>query len=511
MSVNRLFSSIIRRRMVEIDWVMKRPVESQRAVFSELFHGLQRTKYGQEHGLYKDVRSLGIRDFKAQIPIRTYDEIKPWILRSIEGESDVLWPGSVEWFAKTSGTTSDRSKLLPVTKDSLRTGHYKGGRDLLAMFCEQRPKAKLYSGKHLIIGGSAKLSSNSQGALMGDLSAIIIRNLPSWVEMRRTPSREITMLENWEDKIELMAESVIKEDVRILAGIPSWMLVVSNKVLEITGASSLDEVWPNLQLYMHGGVGFAPYKQEFNRLIKSPDINYMETYNASEGFFAIQDSLERDDMALLLDHGVFYEFLPISEINSKHPRTLDIRELEIGEEYGLVISTNAGLWRYLLGDVIRLTSRDPYRLQVAGRLSSYLNIVGEELMVDQVERAISLAAQKLEVSIKEFTGAPRLASDGHPIGHTWAIEFSKTSKNKICALDQFAEVFDFELKKVNSDYDAKRSSDLVLKMPEIQEIEAGVFEFWLKENNKLGGQHKIPRLSNSRLFIDEILRVIPNR
>ncbi|PCJ81072.1 MAG: hypothetical protein COA49_07150 [Bacteroidetes bacterium] len=511
MSINKIFSSIIRRRMVEIDWMMQRPIESQRAVFLELVHGLQRTKYGCEHGLNKGLKSVRVREFKSLIPIKTYDEIKPWISRSIAGESDVLWPGKVDWFAKTSGTTSDRSKLLPVTRESLRTGHYKGGRDLLAMFCNQKPKAKLYSGKHLIIGGSAKLSSTYTGALIGDLSAIIIRNLPPWVEMRRTPSRQITMLEDWEEKIELMARNVIKEDVRILAGIPSWMLVVTNKVLEITGASSLDDVWPNLQLYMHGGVGFEPYRQEFNRMIKSPDINYMETYNASEGFFAIQDSLDRDDMALLLDHGIFYEFIPIHDLSTVNPDTLDLRELEVGEEYGLVISTNAGLWRYLVGDVIRLTSKDPYRIKVVGRLSSYLNIVGEELMVDQVEKAISIAAKKLNISIKEFTGAPKFAPDGHPVGHDWAVELFNKSNLDLISIKRFAEAFDIELKKVNSDYDAKRSSDLILKMPNIYVLENGAYDYWLKKNNKLGGQHKIPRLSNSRAFIDEILRVIPNR
>jgi len=510
MPINRLFSSIIRLRMAKINWMLQNPVDSQKSVFFDLANGLQQTKFGEDHGFSKYSNSITLMEFKSQIPIRSYDEIKPWISRAREGERNVLWTGDVTWFAKTSGTTSDRSKLLPVTRDSLKSCHYKGGRDLLAMFCDQRPKAPLYSGKHLIIGGSSTLHSNGSGSYTGDLSAIIVRNLPSWVEMRRTPGREVTLLEDWEEKVDLMVDQIIREDVRILAGIPSWMLVVTNRVLDKTGASSLDEVWPNLWLYMHGGVGFAPYKSEFQRLIQSPNINYMETYNASEGFFSIQDSLERDDMALLLNHGVFYEFIPRDEAGGVNPKTLELRELEVGEEYAIVISTNAGLWRYMLGDVVRLTSRNPYRIQVTGRVSSFLNVVGEELMVDQVEKALSLTMSKFSVSAKEFTVAPRFAEDGHPIGHTWAIELFSHHESTLSAFD-LGVTLDKELKLLSSDYDAKRTGDLVLQMPDIHLVESGTFESWLKENNKLGGQHKILRLSNTRAFLDQILRVIPNR
>ena len=510
MPINRLFSSIIRLRMAKINWMLQNPVESQKSVFFNLAKGLQQTKFGKEHGFSKFSNTIALKEFKSQIPIRSYDEIKPWILRAQEGERNVLWKGDVTWFAKTSGTTSDRSKLLPVTRDSLKSCHYKGGRDLLAMFCDQRPNAPLYSGKHLIIGGSSTLHSNGSGSYTGDLSAIIVRNLPPWVEMRRTPGREITLLEDWEEKVDLMVDQIIREDVRILAGIPSWMLVVTNRVLDKTGASCLDEVWPNLWLYMHGGVGFSPYKSEFQRLIQSPNINYMETYNASEGFFSIQDSLERDDMALLLNHGVFYEFIPRDEVGGVNPMTLELQELEVGEEYAIVISTNAGLWRYMLGDVVRLTSRDPYRIQVTGRVSSFLNVVGEELMVDQVEKAIASTMLEFSVSVKDFTVAPRFAEDGHPIGHTWAIELLSQNASTLSAFD-LGVTLDKELKLLSSDYDAKRTGDLVLQMPEIHLVKCGAFERWLKENNKLGGQHKILRLSNTRTFLDEILRVIPNR
>jgi len=510
MPINRLFSSMIRLRMAKINRMLQNPVESQKSVFFDLAHGLKQTKFGEEHGFTKASNTIALKDFKSQIPIRSYDEIKPWILRAQEGARNVLWEGGVNWFAKTSGTTSDRSKLLPVTQDSLYSCHYKGGRDLLAMFCDQRPNAPLYSGKHLIIGGSSTLNANGSGSYTGDLSAIIVRNLPAWVEMRRTPGREITLLEDWEEKVDLMVDQIIRQDVRILAGIPSWMLVVTNRVLEKTGTSSLDEVWPNLWLYMHGGVGFSPYKSEFQRLIKSPDMNYMETYNASEGFFSIQDSLERDDMALLLNHGIFYEFIPRDEAGGANPMTLELQDLEVGEEYAIVISTNAGLWRYMLGDVVRLTSRNPYRIQVTGRVASFLNVVGEELMVDQVEKAISSTMLKHSVSAKDFTVAPRFADDGHPIGHTWAIELLSEPRSTLSTFD-LGVTLDKELKLLSSDYDAKRTGDLVLQMPEIQLVACGTFERWLKENNKLGGQHKILRLSNTRTFLDEILRVIPNR
>ncbi len=510
MPINRLFSSIIRLRMAKINWMLQNPVESQKSVYFDLVNGLKQTKFGEDHGFSKVSKTIALRDFKSQIPIRTYDEIKPWILRAQEGAHNVLWEGGVSWFAKTSGTTSDRSKLLPVTQDSLKSCHYKGGRDLLAMFCDQRPNAPLYLGKHLIIGGSSTLHANGSGSYTGDLSAIIVRNLPTWVEMRRTPGREITLLEDWEEKVDLMVDQIIREDVRILAGIPSWMLVVTKRVLEKTGASGLDEVWPNLWLYMHGGVGFSPYKSEFQRLIKSPNMNYMETYNASEGFFSIQDSLERDDMALLLNHGIYYEFIPRDEAGGSNPMTLALQELEVGEEYAVVISTNAGLWRYMLGDVVRLTSRNPYRIQVTGRVSSFLNVVGEELMVDQVEKAISSAMLKLALSVKDFTVAPRFADDGHPIGHTWAIELLSQNETAFSQFD-LGVTLDNELKLLSSDYDAKRTGDLVLQMPDIQLVPCGTFERWLKENNKLGGQHKILRLSNTRTFLDEILRVIPNR
>ena len=503
MPINKIFSKFIRRRMKEIDETFNSPHKAQTIVFNTLFNQLCETEFGLEHGISYFSEKSPEEQF-SKIPIRTYDEFKPWIEKARGGGFSVVWPGKTTWFAKSSGTTSDRSKFLPVTEASLKTGHYKGGRDLLAVFCDQRPDAPLYAGKHLIIGGSSALHSDSSGAYTGDLSAIIVRNLPPWVEMRRTPSRDITLLEDWKVKVSLMAEKVAEEDVRILAGVPSWMLVVCKKVLKLKGAKTLDEVWPNLWLYMHGGVGFGPYKEEFQRLIKSKNMNYLETYNASEGFFALQDDLQRDDMALLLSHGIYFEFVPLDEVDDlQNSTTLNLAQTQLNTDYALVVSTNAGLWRYFLGDIVRITSTSPYRIKVVGRTSSYINVVGEELMIAQAEQALARALSKFKFNLKEFTAAPVYSATGNPEAHVWAIELQEGH----CSVDanEFAGVLDCELRLLNSDYDAKRSNDFILKTPRVEFVKSGTFEAWLDSKNKLGGQHKIPRLSNSRKIIDEIL------
>lgn len=501
MPINQIFSRFIRLRMKEINSNLSNPHTTQEEVFNELFYQLCETQFGLEHGVSYFKEESPSEQF-SKIPISTYDEFKPWIERARRGELSVVWPGKTYWFAKSSGTTSDRSKHLPVTEASLKTGHYKGGRDLLSIFCNQVPQAPLYSGKHLIIGGSSALHEDDRGAYTGDLSAIIVRNLPPWVEMRRTPSREITLLEDWNKKVKLMAKKVAEEDVRILAGVPSWMLVVCKEVLRKKGAQTLDEVWPNLWLYMHGGVGFQPYKEEFSKLIKSENMHYLETYNASEGFFALQDDFNRDDMALLLNHGVFYEFIPFENFDPENlDETILLKDVEVGVDYAIVISTNAGLWRYLLGDVVRITSVSPYRIKVIGRTSSFINVVGEELMIAQTEQALSHALSQFNLSLKEYTAAPIFSPSGVPTGHQWAIEI----QGEVTEVEGFPEVLDSSLRELNSDYDAKRMDDFVLKMPDVVFVPNGTFEFWFKSKNKLGGQHKIPRLSNSRKIIDEIL------
>ena len=418
------------------------------------------------------------------------------------GEQSVLCGGDTKWFAKSSGTTNAKSKLIPVSKESLEECHYKGGKDLLAMYYNNHPNRKLYNGKHLIIGGSAQINQLTAGSYFGDLSAIIVKNLPWWAEIRRTPSREIALMSAWQEKIERMAESTIKQDVYIIAGVPSWTMVLANKVLEISGKSNLKEVWPNLELFMHGGVNFEPYREQFKRLIPDPKMNYVETYNASEGFFGIQDQVNSDEMLLMLDYGVFFEFIPMSSfdgVNSKE--VISIEGVKLDDNYAIVISTNGGLWRYIIGDTIRFTSQRPYRFKITGRTKSFINCFGEEIIVENTELAIAEACQKTGAQIKEYSVGPIFMSNGGRGAHEWVIEFVKSP-------------VDLEdLKKIanslglNSDYDAKRYHNMVLDKPFIYEVPEGTFDAWLKSINKLGGQNKVPRLSNDRIILEQILQI----
>ena len=489
--------------MPHISWAQTRPADAQRGVYLGLINGLASTKYGRELGITKPAQVAKRKDFVRAVPIRTYDDLKPWIERARSGEQSVLWPGQTKWFAQSSGTTSDQYKWLPVTSDALHEGHYKGGKDLLAQYCHQIPEAQLYQGKHLILGGSSSLEKEGSHALKGDLSAIIVRHLPPWCEARRTPSRDIALMSNWTEKVEAIAQVTMHEDVRILAGVPSWMSLVAQKVLEKSGANNLREVWPNLWLYMHGGVGFEPYRETFASLI--PDgpgqrrMHYLETYNASEGFFAYQDDLKRDDMSLLMDHGIFYEFIPLDELEKEAPHALEFREVEEGQTYALVVSTNAGLWRYLLGDLVTITSKIPLRVQVAGRISSFLNLVGEELMVQQTDRAWARVVRELGTELYNYMAGPVLDDLGKPVGHRWAVEFQPGRLNP--PAEALSKRLDDALKAVNGDYKAKRTGDLALKEPEVSVLEPGSFDRWLASRDRLGGQHKVPRLTHQESMI----------
>ena len=501
MALNAAFRWFIRKRMMNIEQVRSRPVELQRHLFNRLLFEGRGTEFGVKHG-FNSVRSL--REFQKQVPIRTYDQFKPFIERAQEGKRSVLWPGETRWFAKSSGTSSDRSKFLPVTEASLHGCHFKGGKDLLALYCEQRPHAELYDGRHLILGGASALHENGLGGFSGDLSAIIVRNLPFWVEARRTPSREIALMENWEKKVDALAHGTLHEDVRILAGVPSWMLVVAKRVLELSQAKSLGEVWPNLQLYMHGGVSFEPYRSEFDALVGGTRLSFdcLETYNASEGFFGLQDRLDGDDLLMMLDYGIYFEFLPMSEWDVENPQALELRELEVGKEYALVITTNAGLWRYALGDVVRITHVHPFRMQVVGRTASYLNAFGEEVMVDQAERAIAEASTLADAHVRDYTAAPVFMNLEETGAHEWCIEFSKPPAGGMAL---FMECLDASLRRQNSDYDAKRTAQLALRFPIGCAVAVGTFDGWLQSKGKLGGQHKVPRLANDRSIVEALM------
>lgn len=498
MAFNTLFSWFIKKRIHQIELFMKYPAEVQGELFQKLMDEAALTRFGLEHG-FSNIRS--IRDFKNAVPIRTYEDYKPYIDLLREGEQNILWPSKLKWFAKSSGTTDAKSKFIPVSKEALEECHYKGGKDLLAMYYNQRPNAKLYTGKTLVMGGSSKINSFNEEGYTGDLSAIIIRNLPIWVELRRTPSRDIALMDNWEEKIEAMAEVTIHEDVSIIAGVPSWTLVLLKRLMEKKGTDNIRDIWPNLELFMHGGVSFKPYREQFNKIIRG-EMNYVETYNASEGFFGIQDRIDADDLLLMLDYGIFYEFIPMEELHSKNPKTIGLQDVEIGPSYAIVISTNGGLWRYMVGDTVRFTSKYPFRVQVSGRTKHYINAFGEELMVENSDHAIHVACQKTGAHVSEYTVAPIYMSDNAKGSHEWLIEFEKAPS----CMDTFTKELDHALKSVNTDYEAKRAFDLNLCAPQIRPLPAGTFYQWLKANGKLGGQHKVPRLSNDRKTVEQVLQ-----
>ncbi len=499
MPFNSIFAWVMRKRLHQIDLFKKYPIDVQNDVLEKLCLALSQTEYGKKHHLSATDQ---YQQFAAKIPLVEYDDLKPFILRSMENEQGLLWHQEVKWFAKSSGTSSDRSKFIPVTKDSLEDCHYKGGKDLLALYYEQFPNRKLYKGKHLIVGGSAQILPISHDMYQGDLSAIIVKNLPWWAEIRRTPKREIALMSEWETKVEKMALSTIHEDVYIIAGVPSWTYVLAQKILEITGKKNLLEVWPNLELFMHGGVNFEPYRELFKELIPSESMNYVETYNASEGFFGIQDDPSKHELLLMLDYGIFYEFIPMNSFNGKASTTvLPLKDIELEMEYALVISTNGGLWRYIVGDTIQFTSKEPYRFVITGRTQHYINVFGEEVSVLNVEQALAEASKKTAAFVREFTVAPIFLSNSDSGRHQWLIEFIQEPND----LNRFILVLDEALRSINSDYDAKRSHDFVLKKPEVLIANKGSFEIWLKNKGKLGGQHKVPRVSNHRAIMEQLL------
>lgn len=505
MPFNSIFAWVMKKRLHQIDLFRKYPHEVQTELLEKIIQQGTSTEFGKAHHFDQ---ITDYHSFKTQVPLSDYESLKPWVDRLMTGEQQLIWPTETKWFAKSSGTTSDRSKFIPVTKESLLDCHYKGGKDLLALYYENFPNRKLYKGKHLIIGGSAQILPVSENAYQGDLSAIIVKNLPWWAEIRRTPSKEIALMSEWEEKIQRMAESTINEDVYIIAGVPSWTLVLANKVLEISGKKNLREVWPNLELFMHGGVSFAPYRDAFNKLIPFDDMHYVETYNASEGFFGIQDVDGSTELLLMLDYGIFYEFIPMDSFNGCASTTvLRLNDVEIGKDYALVISTNAGLWRYIIGDTIKFTNTLPYRFQISGRTKQFINAFGEELIVENAEKAIEIASLKTNAQIKEYTVAPIFMNGKEKGKHEWLIEFARNPDDS----NRFIHFLDETLRAINSDYDAKRMKNMALDLPIVQQLSTGTFNSWLANKGKLGGQHKIPRLSNDRVIVDELLLLSRNR
>ena len=486
----------MRKRMHQIDLFRKYPHEVQEEWLQKLIDNGKKTDFGKQYG-FENIQNY--KQFKTQIPISAYEDLEYSIKSLRQGLQNILWPSDTKWFAKSSGTSGSKSKFIPVTEESLIDCHFKGGKDMLSIYCENYPETTIFNGKSLILGGSHEASLNKNGK-EGDLSAIIMDNLPLWVNIHRTPSKDIALMNDFEEKIEKIANISSQENVTNIAGVPSWMLVLFKRIIEKTGAKNMHEVWPNLELYMHGGVSFSPYRKQFEELLPK-GVNYLETYNASEGFFGIQDKRNSEEMLLMLDYGIFYEFIPMDDYDLRN--TVPIWEVEKGQKYALVISTNAGLWRYLIGDTITFTNTQPYRFKITGRTSQFLNTFGEELMIDNTDKALSIACQKTNSNVLEYTVAPIYMQSEKKGGHEWIIEFENSPKN----LDFFTYVLDDALKSVNSDYEAKRFKDVALQEPKIHLAKKNLFYQWMKNQGKLGRQFKVPRLSNERTHLESLLNL----
>ena len=499
--VNSIINWINYKRIYEIDLYREHAREIQEEVLFNLLNTAKSTEWGEKYD-YANTKSWEY--YTENVPVSRYETIEPHIKRMIEGERNVLWPGSMKWFAKSSGTTNAKSKFIPVSKESLDSCHFRGGKDVLAIYYRNYPEASLLSGKSLTLGGSHQNTNMSNNAYYGDLSAIMIENLPFWTDFHRTPPTDIALIPEFEEKIAQITKTSINENVTSLAGVPSWFLVLLRYILEYTGKSNILEVWPNLELFIHGGIAFDPYREQYKRIIPSASMNYMETYNASEGFFAIQDDPESSDMLLMLDYGVFYEFIQACNADDENPVTIPLWEVEIGVNYAMVISTNGGLWRYMIGDTVKFASKDPYKLRITGRTKHFINAFGEEVIIDNAERAIKEACAATGAIISDYTAGPIFMSEHQAKGaHEWLIEFDTKPDDMI----EFTKVLDLKIQDLNSDYEAKRHKNATLEMPHVLAVATGTFMQWMRERGKVGGQNKVPRLSNNREYLDGLLRI----
>ncbi|UBM60086.1 GH3 auxin-responsive promoter family protein [Marinilongibacter aquaticus] len=499
--LNDILSFFIKRRVERIDEFKINPHDTQLLEFKSLIYKARKTDYGKRFG-FGDIESVS--DFQAQVPIVNYESLYPEIERVLKGEPNVLWPSPIRHFSKSSGTTNAKSKYIPVSEESLESCHYKGGKDMLTLYLAENPESGIFDGKGLSIGGSLQTNPFNDKTLVGDISALIMQNLPSWAEYLRTPPLEVALLENWDEKMVKMIEICSQEKLTSILGVPTWTVVLLEQILKETGKSNLLEIWPEFELFVHGAVNFQPYRELFQKtFFPSEQVNYLEIYNASEGYFGVQDDLSRvGEMLLMLDYGVYYEFIPMEELHKEHPKALTLDEVELHKNYALVISTNAGLWRYKIGDTVKFTSKYPYRIKISGRTKHFINAFGEELIIENAETAITLACEATGAVVKDFTAGPIYMNDSRKGGHEWIIECS----TKPSTADDFMRMLDETLRKINSDYDAKRKGDLALQMPKVHFVQEGTFYHWMDKRGKLGGQNKVPRLSNNREFLDDLLQ-----
>ena len=493
--VNKLYFQPRRR---ELERYINKGEEMQHEILQYLVKRGKDTEYGRKY-LFSTINNYN--DFAQNIPLNTYEELKGYIERMRHGERNILWPGQVKWYAKSSGTTNDKSKFIPITHEGLQNVHYQGGKDVLAYYLSNNPNSKLFSGKGLILGGSHSPNYNFSNSLVGDLSAILIENINPLANLVRVPSKEVALLSDFEVKRDRMAKEVISQNVTNISGVPSWMLSVLLRVMELSGKKHLQEVWQNLEVFFHGGISFTPYREQYEQLISKQDMQYMETYNASEGFFGIQDDPNDKSMSLMLDYGVYYEFLPMDEFESEKPNIVPLEGVEIGRNYAIIISTVCGLWRYEIGDTIQFTSLRPYKFVITGRTKYFINAFGEELIMDNAEKGIEAACKATGAQISDYTAAPIFMDSNAKCRHQWLIEFTKIPDS----ISDFERILDSKLQEINSDYEAKRFHDVTLQQLEVVVARKNLFNDWLKLKGKLGGQHKIPRLSNRRKNIDQML------
>jgi hypothetical protein len=501
--INSILTWAMKKRIHQIEFFMKYPNEVQEELLKKLLTQARNTEFGKKYEFTSIER---YHQFTERVPIATYEQFYPYIERLMRGEQNIVWPSEIKWFSKSSGTTNARSKFIPVSPEALEDCHFKGGKDMLSLYVNNYPETKIFDGKSLAVGGSH--SSNefdpTATSFYGDVSAVIMQNLPIWAEFIRTPSLETALMSNWEEKIEKMARETSRENVTSIAGVPTWTILLIQRIVELTGKKNILEVWPNLEVFFHGAVAFGPYRNLFQALIPSTRMRYWETYNASEGFFGLQDRANSDELLLMLDYGIFYEFIPMDDTESKQITAVRLTDVEIGKNYAMIITTNAGLWRYNIGDTIKFTSLSPYRIKISGRTKHFINAFGEEVIVENAEAAITKACEATGAVMTNFTVAPVYIEEGKKGGHEWIIEF----KIKPTDLFQFNTILDSSLRTINSDYDAKRAKDLALIAPVVHSVEDGTFYNWMKRRGKLGGQNKVPRLSNSREYVEDILKMI---
>ena len=494
--INSIASWVLKQRIHQIELFLKYPNEVQEELLINLIRSTENTIIGKQYS-FNSIKSYDA--FQERVPISNYEDLEPLIERTRKGEQNVFWNEPIKWFAKSSGTTNAKSKFIPVSNAALENCHYKGSKDLLCLYLNNNEESQLFTGKSLRLGGSKQLYEDNN-TFVGDLSAILIDNMPFWAEFSSTPSNKTSLMSEWETKLLAIVNETKIENVTSFAGVPSWMLVLLNKVLEETGKTNLFEIWPNLEVYFHGGVSFDPYREQYKNILPKQDFKYYEIYNASEGFFAIQDLNHSNDLLLMLDYGIFYEFIPMDTFGTPSQKIIRLAEVEMNKNYAIVITTNSGLWRYLIGDTVRFTSLSPYRIRVTGRTKHHINVFGEELMVENTDMAIAKTCKQTNSEILDYTVAPIFMNDKEKGSHEWIIEFRKKPEN----IELFAKLLDENIQGLNSDYEAKRYNNMTLNQLTLNVARENLFYDWLKKQDKLGGQHKIPRLSNKRDYVEEL-------